>query len=242
MKIPEKWLLLAGALLLLCAAAGVYAVLQKHEQYRNVRAMAAEASAELQRMKARLAEPVPPPDVAAMGRAVPADWQLPYVIADVTLALERHRLTLQSLSVGDPSSGETPAAVEMSVPDEPPTAPEQSVTDGMPTEGDGGLAGESKYYGPHPPSSLPGIRGLPLILDVAGPVHGVLAFIDELQQWPRLVWITGLELLAEQPDSPPELRIYFNVYAGAPWDGAETAPPWPISVQPAGNGKAFGSY
>ncbi|MFO7264123.1 MAG: hypothetical protein C0P68_008325 [Bacillota bacterium] len=235
--LSEKWLLLVSILLLLKALLGIYAVLQKNEQLQEARVKTAQAQAELERMKARLAQPVSPPDVEAMSRAVPSDWQLPYVLADVTLSLQRHGLQLQSLSVGEPVQGD--ASVEKE--EEAAETTEELAVD--PSEGMEPSAESSRgeRFGPQPPAALAGIRTLPLVLDVTGPIGGGLAFLDDLHQWPRLVWLTGLELAAEASDEPPDWRVYMNVYAGALWEGTEEDT-WPFSIPSANNGQAFGAH
>ncbi len=229
--LPEKWLLLTSVVLFFVALAGTYAVVQKSEQLQELEAKTADVSVELEWMKTRLAEPVPPLDMVAMSRAVPADWNLPYVLSDVTMALNRHGLTIHSLTVGEPVS-----AVE-SGGEEPEEAEETETLEDMATEAS---ASAEMRFGPQPPSSLAGIRTLPVVLEVSGPIGGTLALLDELHQWARLIWLTGLELEAEVADELPELRVYLNVYAGAPWEAAELKQTWPFSVQPANNAQAFG--
>lgn len=216
----EKWLLVGNVILLVVAVVAGYAASQVSERVQEVRLNVSDAARQLEQMEARLAQELPPPDLVEMSRAVPSAWGLPYVFADVTLAMERHHLQVHSFTVGEPvqsdiSAEETAEAADASM---------------------------EVRYGPEPPKALSGVHALPLALEVKGNIDGVLAFLDELHRWPRLVWVTDFELLAEEPDEAPDLRIGLNVYAGAPWEAAETVETWPFDIPPANNGEAFGTH
>ncbi|OUM87216.1 MAG: hypothetical protein BAA01_09105 [Bacillus thermozeamaize] len=259
----EKWLLVVIFVLLVLGCVTGYFAWQASSRLADVRMQASDASRQVEMMEARLAKAVSPPDLATMNRAIPADWEMPRFFADVTLLANAYDLQIHAVTPGEPIQPEPRQESQSSAADGKGAADEAEgadktdggeETDGAEkaekTDGGGDAADEhagGKAFSPEPPASLSGVYTLPLTLQVKGNITEVLAFIDELQHLPRLVWVTGFELLVEDEEQdagkmfqkPIDLKINLNLYSHAPWDVAGYTEDWPFDIQPADNEEAF---
>jgi len=246
----EKWMIVIVLTLFAISLVIGYFSMKARYQLVDVRIQASDATQQMEMMEARLAKPITPPDLTKMNQAIPPDWQLPRFFADVTLLANEYEIQIHFLTPGDPiqpepSEEEQNADQAQNSPDASNGEESMTASEREADQTEGNEASQEESISPKPPKSLPGVYTLPLILEVKGNITEVLAFIDELQRLPRLVWVTGFELLVEDPDEnrlyqkPINLRINLNLYSRAPWNAVEYAEEWPFDIQPAKNEEAF---
>lgn len=259
----EKWTL---AITLFWAVFGCiigYFAWQARNELADIRMQASDATQQVKMMEARLSKTLTSPDLKKMNQAIPPDWQLPRFFADVTLLANEHKVQIHSLTPGElirPEPTEESQNASDGEESLPASEREAGQTAGSDKEQDSNVdlgddevaennneANPEESLGPLPPKSLTGVYTLPVMLEVKGNITEVLAFIDELQQLPRLVWVTGFELLMEEPDQkdyqinqkPIDLQINLNLYSHAPWAAVEYVEEWPFEIRPAENEEAF---
>lgn len=244
----QKWMLVVNLLLIVLIGVAGYYTWNAKTILADVRSEASYATQQLERIEAQLAKAIVPPDLAELNQAIPVDWQIARFFADLTMLSNEYEIQIFSVSPGEPiQPAATPSTDDALDGQEDMT--EESEGEGDTSDGTEtvAVAESPSSYSQTPPSSLPNVYTLPLSIELKGNITEVLSFMDRLQQLQRLVWVTGFELLALDPEqdigliyeTPMDLRIHLYIYSKGPWDPVELQEKWPFDIQPAHNKESF---
>lgn len=111
MNIAEEWkswtpfhktLLLASAGLLVTSAVLGYGAVQSRSAAREAAGRAENTMAQVQSLERQVAKPVPAPDLSAVGRAIPNEWEMARFFADLAVAAKTRRVTVVSVTPAQP--------------------------------------------------------------------------------------------------------------------------------------------